>query len=122
MFTFPIVLIHFKPLKRGQPLYKGQNGWSQRVLYSEVPLYMYILKRVSGPIDPFDQPIPYYIGKLLRRDIFTYCSKTIFSQINSLQIHLHIQTHAASIWPRLFFCEENFCDEGRNHKIRKLYQ
>ena len=26
---FPIVLIHFQPLKRGQPLYKGQNGWSQ---------------------------------------------------------------------------------------------
>ena len=26
-------LIHFQPLKRGQPLYKGQNGWSQRLLY-----------------------------------------------------------------------------------------
>ena len=34
---FPIVLTHFQPLKRGQPLYKEQNGWSQRVLYSEVP-------------------------------------------------------------------------------------
>ena len=28
---FPII-IHFQPLKRGQPLYKGQNGWSQLVL------------------------------------------------------------------------------------------
>ena len=33
---FPIILICFQSLKRGQPLYKGQNGWFQRVLYSEV--------------------------------------------------------------------------------------
>ena len=32
--------IHFQLLKRGQPPYKGQNGWSQSVLYSEVPLYL----------------------------------------------------------------------------------
>ena len=38
---FPIVLIHFQPLKREKPLYKGKNSWSQRVLYSEVPVYMY---------------------------------------------------------------------------------
>jgi len=25
--------------ERGQPLYKGQNAWSQSVLYLEVPLY-----------------------------------------------------------------------------------
>ncbi len=31
----------FQLPKRGQPPYKGQNGWSQRVLYSEVPLYSY---------------------------------------------------------------------------------
>ncbi len=36
---FPIFLIHFEPLKSGQPLYKGQNDWPQRVVYSEVPLY-----------------------------------------------------------------------------------
>ena len=38
---FHILTIHFKPLKRGQPLYKGQNAWSQGVLYMEVPLYVY---------------------------------------------------------------------------------
>ena len=31
--------MHFQPLKRGQPLYKGQNRWSQHVLNSEAPLY-----------------------------------------------------------------------------------
>ncbi len=29
----------FQLLKRGQPPYNGQNGWSQSVLYSEVTLY-----------------------------------------------------------------------------------
>ncbi len=28
----------FQPLKKGQPPYKGQNGWSQTVPYSEVPM------------------------------------------------------------------------------------
>ncbi len=37
-----ILTIHFKPPKRKQPLYKGQNAWSQGVLYMEVPLYAYI--------------------------------------------------------------------------------
>ncbi len=37
MFLFP--LIHPEPLKCGQPLNKRQNGWPQRVLYSEDPLY-----------------------------------------------------------------------------------
>ncbi len=31
----------FQPPKRGQPPYKGQNGWSQRVPYLEVQLYMH---------------------------------------------------------------------------------
>ena len=35
---FPIILVHMIPPKRGQPLYKGQNAWSQRVYCSEVPL------------------------------------------------------------------------------------
>ena len=26
------------PLKRGQPLYKGQNGWSRRCPFKEVPI------------------------------------------------------------------------------------
>ncbi len=30
--------IHFQLPKRGQPPYKGQHGWSQTVLYTEVPL------------------------------------------------------------------------------------
>ena len=29
-----ILTIHFEPPKRGQPLYKGQNAWSQAVLYN----------------------------------------------------------------------------------------
>ena len=29
--------VHFEPPKRGQPLYKGQDAWSQGVLYMEVP-------------------------------------------------------------------------------------
>ena len=33
-----ILTIHFEPLKRGQPLYKGRNVWSQGVLYMAVPL------------------------------------------------------------------------------------
>ena len=36
----PIVLIHFFTSERGQPLYKGQNGWSKSVFCSEVPLYL----------------------------------------------------------------------------------
>ncbi len=28
-----ILTIHFEPPKRGQPLYKGQDVWSQGVLY-----------------------------------------------------------------------------------------
>ncbi len=28
---FPILLIHFEPLKNIKPLYKGQNGWPQRI-------------------------------------------------------------------------------------------
>ncbi len=36
-----IKTIHFEPPKRGQPIYKGQNAWSQDVLYMEVPLYVY---------------------------------------------------------------------------------
>ncbi len=39
---FHILTIHFEPLKRGQPLYKGQNSWFQGVLIIEVPLYMLI--------------------------------------------------------------------------------
>jgi hypothetical protein len=27
IISFPIVLIHFEPYKRGQPLYKGQNSY-----------------------------------------------------------------------------------------------
>ena len=37
-----ILTIHFEPLKRGQPLYKGQNAWSQGVLIWEVPLYGWV--------------------------------------------------------------------------------
>ena len=33
------MLIHFPPLKSGQPLYSGQICWSQCALYREVPLY-----------------------------------------------------------------------------------
>ena len=40
---FPIVLIHFIPLKSGQPLYSGQITWSQCVLYREVPQYIHQL-------------------------------------------------------------------------------
>ncbi len=29
---FHILIIQFEPLKRGQPLYKGQDAWSQGVL------------------------------------------------------------------------------------------
>ncbi len=29
-----ILTIHFEPPKRGQPLYKGQDAWSQVVLYN----------------------------------------------------------------------------------------
>ncbi len=39
---FLILLIHFEPLKSGQPLYKGQGSWPQCVHCSEVPLYMCI--------------------------------------------------------------------------------
>ncbi len=31
------IAIHFEPLKSRQPLYKGQNEWTQCVLCSEVP-------------------------------------------------------------------------------------
>ncbi len=38
-FIFSYVyIIHHEPLKSRQPLYKGQNGWYQRVLCLEVPL------------------------------------------------------------------------------------
>ncbi len=37
---FHILKIHYEPLKRGQPLYKGQDAWSQCVLYMEVPLWL----------------------------------------------------------------------------------
>ncbi len=33
-----ILIIHFEPPKRGQLLYKGQDGWSQGIFYIEVPL------------------------------------------------------------------------------------
>ena len=49
--NFPIVLIHFSPLKSGQPLYSGQISWSQCVLYKEVPLYyiyMILVMNVQG--------------------------------------------------------------------------
>ncbi len=36
---FLILLRRFEPLKSGQPLYKGQNGWPQHFLHSQVPLY-----------------------------------------------------------------------------------
>ena len=36
----------FRPPRRGQSLYSGQNGWSQCVLYSAVPLY--IRKRTTS--------------------------------------------------------------------------
>ncbi len=37
--TFQSRKCSFPTLYSGQPLYKGENGWPQRVLYSEVPLY-----------------------------------------------------------------------------------
>ncbi len=40
-----ILTIHVEPPKKGQPLYKGQNSWSQGVLYMEVPLYIYFCSR-----------------------------------------------------------------------------
>ncbi len=44
-----ILTIHFEPPKRGQPLYKGQNAWSQGVLYMEVPLYTNIHVPTATP-------------------------------------------------------------------------
>ena len=41
---FPIVLIHFPPLKSGQPLYSGQISLSQCVFYKEVPLYVILYR------------------------------------------------------------------------------
>ena len=32
----------FSTSKERKPLYKGKNSWSQRVLYSEVPVYIII--------------------------------------------------------------------------------
>ena len=40
---FPILPIHFLPLKSGQPLYSGQNSWSQCVLYREIPCIQWSL-------------------------------------------------------------------------------
>ncbi len=40
---FHIFTIHFESLKRGQPLYKGQNAWLQGVVYIEVPLYVHLV-------------------------------------------------------------------------------
>ena len=39
IMNLPIVVIHFQPPKRGQPLYNGQNDSSQCVHYLEVQLY-----------------------------------------------------------------------------------
>ena len=39
MVATPLLLIS----EEGQPLDKVQNGWFQSVLYSEAPLYLYIL-------------------------------------------------------------------------------
>ncbi len=36
-------------LKRGQPLYKGQDAWSQVILYMEVPLYLWLYSYTSLP-------------------------------------------------------------------------
>ena len=36
---YPMVVIHFSPLKSGQPLYSGQINSFQCVLYTEVSLY-----------------------------------------------------------------------------------
>ncbi len=35
--------IHFEPPKRGQPLYKGQDVWSQGVLNMEGLLYSIVI-------------------------------------------------------------------------------
>ena len=35
-----------QPLRRGQPLNKGQDGGSEHVRYLEVPLYIYIHNQV----------------------------------------------------------------------------
>ncbi len=44
-----IFTIHFVPIKsyRGQSLYKGQDDWSQGVLYMEVPHVIYLLEQVT---------------------------------------------------------------------------
>ena len=38
---YSMIVIHFSPLKSGQPLYSGQISWSQCVLYTEISLYIY---------------------------------------------------------------------------------
>ena len=57
-----VPLSYFYPLKRGQPLYKGQNAWSQRVHYSVVPLYYKIYLVVRRPESIF--PLPLYFSSL----------------------------------------------------------
>ena len=57
---FLIVVIHFSPLKSGQPLYSGQISWSQCVLYKEVPLYTEqhcSLHNTSGGIQYFSTQV-----------------------------------------------------------------
>ena len=61
---FPIVLIHFMPLKSGQPLYSGQNGWLPCVLYEEVPLYS--MKNVVMNSLSHESIVSGYQGNLFR--------------------------------------------------------
>ncbi len=68
-FQYPQKCIRntFQPPKRGQPPYKGQNGWSQSVLYSEVPLYIYtnrfnVEKKIPRCLDFWCKHIHVYVS------------------------------------------------------------
>ena len=50
MKNFHIFTIHFGPPKRGQPLYKGQDAWSQGVLYMEDPLTTVHVRKIANVV------------------------------------------------------------------------
>ncbi len=65
---FCMELIHFQLLKRGQPLYKGQNGWSQSVFYS----------------------LKFILIILVQNNYTCTCTHAVLVYIN---IHTHTQSH-----------------------------
>ncbi len=106
--SFPIEIITFLDLREeDNPLYSGQNGWSQSVLYSEVPLYWKWSLRTRN------DRCPLFGGSFIRGStVYMYVAMSFLERLSSSRRVLYQRFHCIHVCSHVLSREAVLFSEG----------